>query len=54
MLNKKEIQIVSNVVVLASLPRIWVSYYNDGHIILRIIDTLPKFVFTTSETKRDY
>ena len=28
--------------------------YNQGHDILRIFDTLPDFMFTTSETKRDY
>ena len=29
-------------------------FYNDGHNILRIFDTLPVFLFTTSEKKRDY
>ena len=28
--------------------------YNHGHNILRLFDTLPNFLFTTSETKRDY
>ena len=28
--------------------------YNHGHDILRIFDTLPNFLFTTSEAKRDY
>ena len=32
----------------------WVEYYNHGHNILRILVTLPNFIFTTSETKRDY
>ena len=54
MLNKKEIQTVSNDVVLPSLPRIWVSYYNDGHSISRINDTLPIFLFIISKTKRIY
>ena len=27
--------------------------YNLGHNILRVLDTLPNFLFTTSETKRD-
>ena len=29
-------------------------FYNDGHNILRIFGTLPVFLFTTSEKKRDY
>ena len=28
--------------------------YNHGHNILTLFDTLPNFLFTTSETKRDY
>ena len=28
--------------------------HNHGHNILRLFNTLPIFVFTTSETKRDY
>ena len=28
--------------------------YNHGHNILRLFDTLSNFLFTTSETKRDY
>ena len=28
--------------------------YNHGHNILRLFDTLPSFLFTTSETKHDY
>ena len=28
--------------------------YNHGHNILKLFDTLPNFLFTTSETKRDY
>ena len=31
-----------------------ISFYNHGHNISRIFDTLTKFLFTTSETKRDY
>ena len=27
---------------------------NDRHNILRIFDTIPNFLFTTSEAKRDY
>ena len=27
---------------------------NHAHNILRLFDTLPNFLFTTSETKRDY
>ena len=27
--------------------------YNDGHIVLRNFDTIPIFLFTTSEAKRD-
>ena len=30
------------------------SNYNDGHNILRLIDTIPNFLFTASEAKRDY
>ena len=30
------------------------SLYNHGHNILRLFETLPNFLFTTSETKRDY
>ena len=28
-------------------------HYNHGHNILRLFDTLPNFLFTASETKRD-
>ena len=28
--------------------------YNHGHNILRLFDTSPNFIFTTSEMKRDY
>ena len=28
--------------------------YNDGHNIMRHFDTIPDFLFTTSEAKRDY
>ena len=28
--------------------------YNHGHNILRLFDALPHFLFTTSETMRDY
>ena len=45
-------------------PKIWfqvVTYslhilvvYNHEHNILRLFDTLPNFLFTTSETKCDY
>ena len=28
--------------------------YNDGQNILRLFDTIPNFLFTTSEAKRDY
>ena len=28
--------------------------YNDGHNILRLFDTIPNFLFTKSEAKRDY
>ena len=28
--------------------------YNPGHNILKIFDALPKLLFSTSETKRDY
>ena len=31
---------------------IW--YYNDEHNILRHFYTIPNFLFTTSEAKRDY
>ena len=31
-----------------------VNSYNHGHNILRLFDTLPNFLFTTSEMKRDY
>ena len=27
---------------------------NEGHNILRVFDTIPKFLFTTGETKRNY
>ena len=30
------------------------KYYNYGHNILRLFDTLPNFLFAASETKRDY
>ena len=30
------------------------TIYNHGHNILRLFDTLPNFLFTTSEIKRDY
>ena len=30
------------------------NYYNHGHNILRHFDILPNFLFTASETKRDY
>ena len=30
------------------------NYYNDEYNILRIFDTLSIFLFTKSETKRDY
>ena len=32
----------------------FLAFYNHGHNILRIFGTLPNFLFTTSETKRDY
>ena len=28
--------------------------HNDGHNSLRLFDTIPNLLFTTSETKRDY
>ena len=31
-----------------------ISIYNHGHNIFRPFDTLPNFLFTTIETKRDY
>ena len=31
----------------------WLAY-NPGHNILRFFNTLPSFLFTASETKRDY
>ena len=31
-----------------------VYLYNLGHNILRLFNILPNFLFTTSETKRDY
>ena len=30
------------------------SHYNHGHNILKILDVLPIFPFSTSETKPDY
>ena len=30
------------------------SIYNLGHNVLRLFDGLPNFLFTTSETNRDY
>ena len=30
------------------------QYYNSGHNLLILFDTLPNFAFTTSETKSDY
>ena len=33
---------------------VWKLYYNHGHNIVRLFDTLPNFLFTISETKRDY
>ena len=29
-------------------------YYNDGNNILRLVDNIPNFLFTTSEAKRNY
>ena len=39
-------------VILSGTPKM--SYYNYGHINLRIFDFSPISLFTTSETKPDY
>ena len=31
-----------------------INSYNHGHNLLKFFDTLPNFLFTTRETKRDY
>ena len=51
----KLLVVIYNLFVLFNHQSISTQDYkcNHGHIIVRLFDTLPNFLFTTSETKRD-